>query len=93
MISILAVLSAGILIGFFLVGRPIWHKRNNNLMNLAIYVLLFLLGISVGTNQEVIGNLGKIGYESVAIAVASIAGSVLINNSIQAFIQKKCEVV
>jgi len=79
MISILAVLSAGILIGFFLVGRPIWHKRNNNLMNLAIYVLLFLLGISVGTNQEVIGNLGKIGYESVAIAVASIAGSVLIS--------------
>ena len=48
-------------------------------MNLAIYVLLFLLGISVGTNQEVIGNLGKIGYESVAIAVASIAGSVLIS--------------
>jgi len=79
MISILVVLSAGILVGFLLVGRPVWHKYNNNLMNLAIYLMLFLLGISVGTNREVISNLGKIGYESVAIAVASIAGSVLIS--------------
>jgi len=47
-------------------------------MNWAIYLLLFMLGISVGTNKEVIDNLGKIGYEAVAIAIASISGSVLL---------------
>ncbi len=89
MISILVVLSAGIFVGFLLVGRPIWHKRNNNLMNLAIYVMLFLLGISVGTNREVISNLAKIGYESLAIAVASIAGSVLISTILFKLLFKK----
>ena len=89
MISILVVLSAGILVGFLLVGRPVWHKHNNDLMNLAIYVMLFLLGISVGTNREVIGNLGKIGYEAVAIAVASIAGSVLISTILFKLLFKK----
>ena len=89
MISILVVLSAGIFVGFLLVGRPIWHKRNNNLMTLAIYVMLFLLGISVGTNREVISNLAKIGYESLAIAVASIAGSVLISTILFKLLFKK----
>ena len=79
MITILMVLSAGVLTGFLLVGRPVWHRYNNKLLNLAIYVMLFLLGISVGTNREVIGNLGKIGYESVAIAMASMVGSILLS--------------
>ena len=46
-------------------------------MNWAIYLLVFMLGISVGTNKEVIENLGKIGYEAVVIAIASITFSVL----------------
>lgn len=77
--SILLVLSAGILTGFLIIRKPVLHKVNNELMNWAIYLLLFMLGISVGTNQEVIQNLGKIGYEAVIIAVASIAGSVLLS--------------
>jgi uncharacterized membrane protein YbjE (DUF340 family) len=79
MTAILIVLSAGILIGLLLVGRPKIHQINNNLLNCSIYLLLFLLGISVGTNKEVIHNLGKIGYEAIAIAVASITGSVLLS--------------
>ncbi len=79
MISILLMLSAGILVGFLLIRKPKLHQLNNQLLNWAIYLLLFLLGISVGTNEEVIKNLGKIGYEAIAIAVASIAGSVLLS--------------
>ncbi len=79
MISILLVLSAGILAGLMIVSKPKLHLINNHLLNWSIYLLLFLLGISVGTNEEVIKNLGKIGYEAIAIAVASIAGSVLLS--------------
>ncbi|HEY5510032.1 MAG TPA: LysO family transporter [Prolixibacteraceae bacterium] len=78
MVSILLVLSAGILTGLVIIRKPNLHKVNNELMNWAIYLLLFMLGISVGTNKEVIDNLGKIGYEAVAIAFASITGSVLL---------------
>jgi uncharacterized membrane protein YbjE (DUF340 family) len=79
MISILVVLSIGVLLGLLLTGRPKLHLANNHLLNWSIYLLLFLLGISVGTNEEVIRNLGKIGYEAIAIAVASIAGSVFLS--------------
>ncbi len=79
MIVILVVLLAGILVGLLVLGKPKLHQVNNRLLNWAIYLLLFLLGISVGTNEEVIRNLGKIGYEAISIAVASIAGSVLLS--------------
>ncbi len=79
MITILLLLSAGIVLGLLIISYPRLHVINNNLLNWAIYLLLFLLGISVGTNQEVIRNLGKIGLEAIAIASLSIAGSVLLS--------------
>ena len=79
MISILLVLSGGIVLGLLLVNNPVFHRINNHLLNWSIYLLLFLLGISVGTNDEVIRNLDKIGYEAITIALASIAGSVLLS--------------
>lgn len=79
MISILLVLLAGIVTGLMIVRRPKLHRINNHLLNWSVYFLLFLLGITVGTNREVINHLGKIGYEALAIAMASIAGSVLLS--------------
>lgn len=78
MITILLILTLGILVGLVLANKRRIHLLNNHLLNMAIYLLLFLLGISVGTNQTVIENIGKIGLEAVAIAIASIAGSVLL---------------
>jgi uncharacterized membrane protein YbjE (DUF340 family) len=89
MIAILIVLIAGILIGLLLVKRPKMHQINNHLLNWAIYLLLFLLGLSVGTNQDVIQNLGKIGYEAIAIAFASIFGSVLLSGLLFKFLFKQ----
>ncbi len=91
MISIIIVLSVGVLFGILILRKPKLHQVNNQLLNWAIYLLLFLLGISVGTNQEVIKNLGKIGYEAVAIAVASIAGSVLLSGLLFKLIFKQNE--
>jgi uncharacterized membrane protein YbjE (DUF340 family) len=79
MIAILLILTAGILIGLLFIKKQKMHQINNHLLSWAIYLLLFLLGLSVGTNQEVIQNLGKIGYEAIAIAIASIFGSVLLS--------------
>lgn len=89
MISILLVLSAGILVGLMIVRKPALHQLNNHLLNWSIYLLLFLLGISVGTNQEVIKDLGTIGYEAIAIAVASIAGSVLLSGLLYNYLFKQ----
>lgn len=48
----------------------------NVLMNVAIYILLLLLGISVGSNPVIMLNIGSIGLKAMAIAFAAIAGSV-----------------
>ena len=89
MIAILIVLSAGILMGLLLVRQTGIHQLNNHLLNGAIYLLLFLLGISVGSNREIIQNLGKIGYEAILIAIASIAGSVLLSGVLFKLLFKK----
>lgn len=89
MISILLVLSLGILVGLLIIGKPKLHLVNNYLLNWSIYLLLFLLGISVGTNAEIIRNLGKIGYEAVTIAIASIAGSVVLSQILFNLLFKK----
>jgi uncharacterized membrane protein YbjE (DUF340 family) len=91
MLSILLVLSAGILTGLLLIRKPVLHKINNELLNWSIYLLLFLLGISVGTNDAVVKNLGKIGYEAIAIAIASITGSVLLSGFIFKLLFKQNE--
>ena len=91
MIAILVVLSAGILLGLLIVEIPKLHRFNNHLLNWAIYLLLFLLGISVGTNREVIQNIGKIGYEAIAIGIFSIAGSVLLSAILFKFLFRQDE--
>ncbi|MCE1198870.1 MAG: lysine exporter LysO family protein [Marinilabiliales bacterium] len=79
MTPILLSLLAGILLGLLLLRKPLVLKFSNRLFSLSVYMLLFLLGVSVGRNKEVMSNLGKIGYEALVIAVASIAGSVLLS--------------
>lgn len=79
MIPVLLTMCAGALLGWLLIRYPAFHKVNNHLLNGSVYLLLFLLGISVGSNREVIGNLGKIGLEAIIIAVFSIAGSVVLS--------------
>ena len=79
MISILLILTSGILIGLLLISKPKLHLIISHLLNWSIYLLLFFLGISVGTNQEVLSNLSKLGYQAISIAVASITGSVILS--------------
>ena len=47
------------------------------LIYFAIFLLLFLLGITVGANGDVMNNLDSIGLEALLITLAAIAGSVL----------------
>ena len=47
------------------------------LINYAIFLLLFLLGITIGANEDVMNNLDSIGLEALLITLAAIAGSVL----------------
>ena len=75
MIIVISLMVCGIILGYA------FKERNLNfvqkLINYAIFLLLFLLGITVGANEDVMNNLDSIGLEALLITLAAIAGSVL----------------
>ncbi|TET22612.1 MAG: DUF340 domain-containing protein [Candidatus Cloacimonadota bacterium] len=79
MIIVISILSGGILCGFvFRKKKNVAHYAGIS-MNIAIYMLLFLLGVSVGANDAIIKAIGNIGFMSLVLAGASVAGSVLVS--------------
>ncbi|NOQ23756.1 MAG: LysO family transporter [Bacteroidales bacterium] len=79
MIIVLILMSFGIGIGWFLHKHKKFIKITSELTNWAIYLLLFLLGLSVGTNDEILNNFDEIGYQSIIITVFAVMGSVLVS--------------
>ena len=75
MFVVISLMFSGILIGYVF--------RNNNLkfiskiITVLIWTLLFLLGIEVGGNQEIVRGLHTIGVEALVITLAAVLGSVI----------------
>lgn len=78
MIEILLIMIAGITAGIILRKKKRVISFVEKLTMWAIYLLLFLLGISVGTNDQVINNFGIIGLKSILLTLSGIAGSVIL---------------
>lgn len=74
MFTIIGLMLTGMLFGFLLRKQKLsWiHKA----ITVLIWLLLFLLGIDVGGNQEIINGLHTIGMEAIIITSAAVLGSV-----------------
>lgn len=77
MFTIILIMAAGIGIGWLLRNRKL--KYLGKLTNALIWVLLFLLGVEVGSDERIIKGLATLGVEAVVISVAGIAGSALLS--------------
>ena len=75
MIIVISLMVCGIILGYAFKERNL--KFEQKPINYAIFLLLFLLGITVGANGDVMNNLDSIGLEALLITLAAIAGSVL----------------
>ncbi len=69
---------AGILIGYLLRNRKI-EPVIDFLTTIAIYGLLFFIGISVGANETIVKNLDKIGLNALILCLAAVVGSILVS--------------
>lgn len=78
MIIVIAAMVVGVLIGFLVREKKALLRVVDVLVNAAVYMLLLLLGISVGSNQAIISNLGAIGAKAFALTIAGIAGSIAV---------------
>lgn len=52
----------------------------------AIFLLLFLLGVSIGGNANLLANLPRLGLQALLLIVCALAGSILAVRLISPFI-------
>lgn len=74
MFVVIGFMFAGLFAGYLLRNRQM--KFTNKIVTLLIWILLFLLGLEVGGNSDIISGLHTIGIEAVVITVAAVLGSV-----------------
>ena len=79
MTGVLIALVAGIAVGLLLRRREALIVFSERITTGAIYLLLWLLGLSVGANDTVIRNLGNLGIQSFTLCSGGIVGSVLVS--------------
>lgn len=65
------------LLGFLLRAKQRIVSGNEKLINYAIYLLLFLLGVSIGSNEQIMSSLSTLGLMALVVAMGAVAGSVL----------------
>ena len=75
MLIVIGLMLSGIVIGF------LFRKRNlkfiSPLITVAIWILLFLLGINVGGDPKIMDNLAAIGGDALWLTLGAVGGSVL----------------
>lgn len=76
MFTVIGIMFGGIAVGY-LFRRVEWLQRIGTSISYTILLLLFLLGISVGSNEAIISQLSRLGGQALLIAVATTTGSVL----------------
>lgn len=76
MFTVIGIMFAGIAVGYLLRGAKVL-QRIGRPISYTILLLLFLLGISVGANREIVDNLALLGGQAFLLAAAGTAGSVL----------------
>jgi uncharacterized membrane protein YbjE (DUF340 family) len=75
MFIVIATMSGGIIFGYLMRRHRLTHI--SRLKTGFIWVLLFVLGIEVGSNPNIMKSLHTLGFESLFIAVISTMGSVI----------------
>ena len=91
MFSIISTMLAGVVIGHFLHSGKLLGRIEKS-TSLTIFVLLFVLGLSIGSNRVIVENLGRFGWQAAILATLSLSGSILAARIVfQLFFKKREE--
>ncbi len=71
MFIVIGIIVLGIVLGVLLRGR-LSRTVVSKMVTWIIYLLLFVLGISVGTNEQIMDNLATLGYKALLISLSSL---------------------
>ena len=74
--SIIVFLIVGILLGNKLSLKERGKRINEKVQMVGLLLLLFSMGISIGANEDVVGNLNSIGLQAFIFAALTTVGSI-----------------
>ena len=75
MLSIVATMITGIILGYLLRNKT-FTRHTGRSISLTIFIMLFIMGLNIGSNEELISNLGKFGWQAAVISVSATCGSI-----------------
>lgn len=76
MLSIIITMIAGVLIGYLFRNVQFLQKTEKSI-SYTIFLMLFILGISVGSNDLIINNLARFGWQAFVLASFGCLGSII----------------
>ena len=89
MILIFTFLGIGLIIGIFIRKQEKLISLFEKLTSISIYTLLFLLGLSIGSNDTLVAGFGKLGWQAIILSTAGITGSIFIAKIAEKYIYRK----
>lgn len=76
MFTIIGFMLTGITLGY-LFRNIAFLQKTEKTISLTIFFLLFILGISVGSNKLIIDNIAAFGWQAAILAFSATCGSIL----------------
>ncbi|MCI8341687.1 MAG: lysine exporter LysO family protein [Firmicutes bacterium] len=91
MLYILIFLAAGFLVGYKLNLSDKLVKFNGRIQTVALFALIFVMGMGVGADREVLRSIPSLGMKAFVYAAIAVALSVLVVYIFSFVIDKKGE--
>ena len=87
MLKIVAIMLSGMAVGFLMRKRRL--KLVHHAVTVLIWLLLFFLGVEVGENPQVIEGITSLGLEALWLALAGLAGTILLSWALWRWTRRK----
>ncbi len=78
MFTVVIIMFLGMCVGFFLRKKTKTKTFIEKLTTAVIFILLFVLGMAIGSNKNIMHSLQTLGTQALIISFGAIAGSVLL---------------
>ena len=88
MLHIIAIMLFGVAIGYMLRNKKFTQKTEKTI-SLTIISLLFILGLSIGSNDTIINNLSTYGTQAAVLAMFGLVGSIIVSWAVYNLFFKK----
>jgi len=88
MIHIIAIMLCGVALGYLFRDAK-FTRQTEHTLSVTIILLLFVLGLSVGSNETIISNLYTYSSQAAVLAVFGLGGSIIVSALVYRFFFQK----